>query len=92
MSSGARTRRAVPTCIAVDGSAGEDGTELAVAQFNSVDSVAAWRHHFEHVVARRLGREELFESYDTASASRRSNRLRAAAAPEREIASATTKM
>ncbi len=43
---------------------GEDGTELAVARFESTDVIDAWREQPDHVRARERGREEFFASYE----------------------------
>lgn len=54
----------VPGFIDIKGFAAEDGSELAVARFDSPEAVAQWRDHPDHVETRRRGREEFFESYD----------------------------
>jgi heme-degrading monooxygenase HmoA len=54
----------LPGFVGIDGYAGEDGSELAVARFESPEAVAAWREHPEHVATRRRGREEFFAAYD----------------------------
>jgi heme-degrading monooxygenase HmoA len=40
-----------------------DGEELAVVEFESHETVAAWREHPEHREAQRLGRERWFAKY-----------------------------
>jgi heme-degrading monooxygenase HmoA len=40
-----------------------DGEELAVVEFESHETVAAWREHPEHREAQRLGRERWFAEY-----------------------------
>lgn len=54
----------VPGFIEITGFVGEDGSELAVARFQSRDSIARWRDHPEHMATRDRGRDEFFESYD----------------------------
>jgi len=41
----------------------EDGETLALAEFESLEALDAWRDHPEHVVARRRG-SEFFGNYD----------------------------
>ena len=41
----------------------EDGEALALAEFESLDSLKAWKEHPEHVVAQQRGREEFFAAY-----------------------------
>lgn len=53
-----------PGFLGVEGYAAEDGTELAVATFDSPESVAAWRNQPDHVVVQQRGRDEFFASYD----------------------------
>jgi heme-degrading monooxygenase HmoA len=40
-----------------------EGNELAVVQFESEPTLAAWRNHPEHVKAQQAGREKFFASY-----------------------------
>jgi heme-degrading monooxygenase HmoA len=54
----------IPGFVDIEGYVGEDGSELAVARFESEESIRLWRDHPEHVETRRRGREEFFESYD----------------------------
>ena len=54
----------IPGFVDLQGYAGEDGSELAVARFESDESIKLWRDNPEHVETRRRGREEFFESYD----------------------------
>lgn len=54
----------VPGFIGIDGFTAEDGSELAVARFDSPEAVAAWREHPEHVRTRERGRNEFFSAYD----------------------------
>jgi heme-degrading monooxygenase HmoA len=43
--------------------ASADGEELAVVEFESHETVAAWREHPEHREAQRLGRERWLAEY-----------------------------
>ncbi|WP_404386493.1 antibiotic biosynthesis monooxygenase [Knoellia locipacati] len=54
----------VPGFVSIDGYAAEDGTEMAVAVFESAESLAHWRRLEEHVRTQERGREEFFEAYD----------------------------
>jgi heme-degrading monooxygenase HmoA len=54
----------MPGFLGIEGFAGEDGSELAVARFDSPEAIAAWRDHPEHVRTRQRGREEFFASYE----------------------------
>jgi heme-degrading monooxygenase HmoA len=53
----------VPGFVGIEGYAGEDGGELAVATFESQEAIAKWRNNPEHVITRQRGREEFFDSY-----------------------------
>jgi heme-degrading monooxygenase HmoA len=54
----------IPGFIGIEGFAGEDGSELAVARFDSREAIAAWREQPDHIRTRQRGREEFFSSYD----------------------------
>lgn len=54
----------IPGFVDIQGYAGEDGSELAVARFESAESIAMWREQPDHVRTRERGRTEFFESYD----------------------------
>lgn len=54
----------IPGFVGIEGFVGEDGSELAVARFDSPESIARWRDHPEHVHTRDRGREEFFASYE----------------------------
>jgi heme-degrading monooxygenase HmoA len=41
----------------------QDGEFLVIAEFDSLESVDAWKAHPEHLVAQRRGREEFFADY-----------------------------
>jgi heme-degrading monooxygenase HmoA len=63
----------IPGFVGIEGFSGEDGSELAVAWFESEEAIARWREHPRHVQTRRRGKEEFFESYQitVATVSRR---------------------
>lgn len=54
----------LPGFVSIDGYVAEDGSEMAVACFESPEALAAWRDQPEHVRTRDRGRQEFFEAYD----------------------------
>ena len=56
--------RLIPGFVGVEDYAAEDGTELAVARFQTTEAIDAWREEPEHVRTRQRGREEFFSSYE----------------------------
>ena len=50
--------------VSIEAFAGADGSELALATFESEAAILAWRDQPEHVATRQRGREEFFASYD----------------------------
>ena len=54
----------IPGFVGIEGYRGEDGSELAVARFETSEAIAAWRDQPEHAATRERGRSEFFESYD----------------------------
>lgn len=54
---------AVPGFISYKDFAAEDGENLSVIEFESLEAVDAWRDHPEHKEAQRRGREEFFSEY-----------------------------
>jgi heme-degrading monooxygenase HmoA len=54
----------IPGFLGIEGFTGEDGSELAVARFDSDDAVRAWRNHPEHLQTQEQGRAEFFAAYD----------------------------
>ena len=40
-----------------------DGQDVAIVEFESHETVAAWRAHPEHVEVQRLGKEQWFSEY-----------------------------
>jgi heme-degrading monooxygenase HmoA len=53
----------MPGFISVKMFTAEDGEVLALAEFDSLDSLKAWKEHPDHVVAQQRGREEFFAAY-----------------------------
>jgi heme-degrading monooxygenase HmoA len=54
----------IPGFRGIDGFTGEDGSELAVAWFDSDEAITEWRRHPEHLAAQEQARREFFRSYD----------------------------
>jgi len=54
----------VPGFVGIDGYIGKDGSELAVARFESRDGITRWRDNPAHVRARERGRQEFFDAYE----------------------------
>src|SRR5215470_8140791 len=53
----------MPGFVSVKMFTAEDGEVLALAEFESLDALKAWKEHPEHVVAQQRGREEFFAAY-----------------------------
>ena len=53
----------MPGYIAHKEFAAEDGERLTVAEFESEETVAAWRTHPEHVDAQRKGRAKFYSEF-----------------------------
>ena len=53
----------IPGFLSVKDFAAEDGEMVAIAEFESLDSVDTWKNHPEHVAAQKRGRGEFFEDY-----------------------------
>jgi heme-degrading monooxygenase HmoA len=41
----------------------EDGENVSIVEFESLETLAAWRDHAEHKVAQQQGREKFFAEY-----------------------------
>jgi heme-degrading monooxygenase HmoA len=54
----------IPGFVGFTSYSGADGTELAVARFTDDIALGQWREQPEHVVTRRRGHEEFFDSYE----------------------------
>jgi heme-degrading monooxygenase HmoA len=53
----------MPGFIAVKDFQAEDGEAVALAEFDTLEHVAAWRDHVEHKAAQERGRHEFFSEY-----------------------------
>jgi heme-degrading monooxygenase HmoA len=49
--------------VSMTGYASDDGDEVAMFRFASLEALRAWREHPEHVVAQQRGRDEFYASY-----------------------------
>ena len=56
--------QAIDGFVSVEEFTGADGSELAVARFESTEAIDAWREQPEHVRTRERGREEFFAAYN----------------------------
>lgn len=54
---------AMPGFRAFKDYAASDGEGVAIVEFDSLETLAAWRDHPEHREAQRRGREEFFSEY-----------------------------
>lgn len=54
----------IPGFVSIDGFAGADGSELAVARFETEEAIRMWRDQPDHVQTRERGRREFFAAYD----------------------------
>ena len=41
----------------------EDGEQMSVIEFDSHESLAAWRENAEHAIAQQLGKEKYYSEY-----------------------------
>lgn len=41
----------------------EDGENVSIVEFESLEALAAWREHPEHKIAQQQGRDEFFSEY-----------------------------
>jgi heme-degrading monooxygenase HmoA len=55
----------MPGFLSVKQFTAPDGEVLALAEFDSLESLKAWKEHPEHVFAQKRGREEFFAEYRT---------------------------
>lgn len=53
----------MPGFISYKDFAAADGESVSVVEFESLETLAAWRNHPEHLEAQRLGRDEYFADY-----------------------------
>lgn len=54
---------AMPGFISYKDFTAEDGESVTIVEFESLDTLAAWREHAEHRVAQQRGRDEFFAEY-----------------------------
>jgi heme-degrading monooxygenase HmoA len=54
----------VPGFRGIEGFTGEDGSELAVAWFDSDEAIAEWKRQPEHLAVQEQARREFFTSYE----------------------------
>jgi heme-degrading monooxygenase HmoA len=54
---------AMPGFRGIRSYAAEDGEQLSLIEFDSLDSLAAWRDHPEHRVAQQLGKDRYYAEY-----------------------------
>ncbi|GAA1976175.1 antibiotic biosynthesis monooxygenase family protein [Kitasatospora viridis] len=52
-----------PGFLGVDAARGADGLGITVTYWQDEQSIAAWRNHAEHALARKYGREHWYSSY-----------------------------
>ncbi len=53
----------MPGFISYKDFAAQDGEYVSIVEFESLETLAAWREHPEHKEAQRLGRERYFLEY-----------------------------
>ncbi|MGH7336868.1 MAG: antibiotic biosynthesis monooxygenase family protein, partial [Myxococcota bacterium] len=54
---------AMPGFRGIRSYAAEDGEQLSVIEFDSHESLAAWRDHAEHRIAQELGKQKYYSEY-----------------------------
>jgi heme-degrading monooxygenase HmoA len=52
--------KTMPGFVSVKLFTAEDGETLALAEFESLDALTAWKEHPDHVAAQHRGRDEFF--------------------------------
>jgi heme-degrading monooxygenase HmoA len=55
--------RQQPGFLGVESARGEDGVGITVSYWATLEAVAAWGRHAEHLLAQRFGREKWYQSY-----------------------------
>jgi heme-degrading monooxygenase HmoA len=70
--------KAMPGFIAVDSVRDSHRSGITVSYWRSLEEIAAWRRHGEHLEAQRLGRERWYERFELAIAKVESIRVFAA--------------
>ena len=53
----------MPGFISYKDFAAGDGEGVSIVEFESLETLAAWRNHPEHLEAQRVGREQFFSEY-----------------------------
>ena len=53
----------IPGFIDIKGYRGEDGEQIAIVRFESMEALDAWRNHPQHVETQRRARAAFYESY-----------------------------
>lgn len=53
-----------PGFLGVESTRGEDGLGITVSYWSSLEAIAAWRAHGEHLEAQRRGREEWYSHFE----------------------------
>lgn len=53
-----------PGYLGVESARGTDGLGITVSYWRSLDDIAAWRRHIEHVAARDQGRAQWYAHYE----------------------------
>jgi heme-degrading monooxygenase HmoA len=53
----------MPGYISHKGFVAEDGERVTIVEFESVEALAAWRTHAEHLAAQRAGRDRFYEEF-----------------------------
>jgi heme-degrading monooxygenase HmoA len=56
--------RAQPGFLGVESARGEDGVGITVSYWESLEAIAAWRKHLEHLAAQASGRAKWYASFD----------------------------
>jgi len=76
--------RSMPGFVSYEVYAAEDGRRCSVIEFESPETLRAWREHPEHRAAQQLGREKFYEEYSlhVAELDRESIFRRSAPAPQ----------
>lgn len=53
-----------PGCLGFDSARSADGFGITVSYWESLDAIAAWKEHPEHLEAQALGREKWYVEFD----------------------------
>jgi heme-degrading monooxygenase HmoA len=53
----------MPGFVSIKGYAAADGEQLILVEFETEQSLAAWREHPEHLIAQELGRSKYYSEY-----------------------------